>query len=382
MADIKQWAKDYIPGVARADAAKDNVFDPVKNWTISTGQDIAQKIADPTYDLIPFGPGANANSNPVVRDPSIDPGLVKGVQTRAANDAATQQQEQQYQEAQDAAEANRIAAEQAYYAEQDAMLMQALERLQRNKDQGYQNIEDSYQGALGGANKQRERALENFGMQREDTQKSQGQATDRIMTNQRTLADSVRRMLGMASGTGSSAYQITAPGAINRQANLQHSDVQDTFSKNFRDLSVSERRAEDDYTSLLDELSNRRNTAKRDYEQGYMEQQNTIAGQRADIARQQAALRDGGYGAIQSASQPFQADINNRNSQIDSLFEKYRNPIKARDLRVDTPTLRDYRTERVGLNGSASQQQTAGNSTTPYAQVLGNREDEEEEALL
>lgn len=220
------------------------------------------------------------------------------------------------------------------------------------------------------------RALENFGIQREDTIRGKDRAIDRVDTNARVLSDSLRRRLGMASGSDSSAYQITAPGAVARDASANRTGVVESFGQNFRDLGVAEDRAKTDFEQLLEELAAQRRTAESGLRGGILETQNQIETQLADAARQRALAQGGGYTQARAASRPFETNISQRESAIDNLFNQFRNPYQMREVKVNTPQLRDYTVDRAAIN---SNQQTGAQD--PYAPYRPAQAEEEEQLL-
>lgn len=275
------------------------------------------------------------------------------------------------------AQAQADAEELAYLADQEALIRGLLNKIQGSYKQGYQSIDDSYNSAKAGATKQQSRALSDYALQREDTSRAQQSAIGKVDTNARTLAQSLQRLIGNASGSGSSAYQITAPGAVARDASLNRQGVQETYGTNFRDLGIAEDRTKDDYESLLEELASQRNTARRDFETGLGEQKIGVQGQLADLARQREAVRGGDYNSIRNASAPFQREIASTEAGLKGLFDKYRNPVKARKLEVSTPNLRDYVTNRAQIGGGQGAEQRTTNPTAPYTNYLGDPQDEE-----
>jgi hypothetical protein len=178
----------------------------------------------------------------------------------------------------------------------------------------------------------------------------------------------------MASGSGSSAYQVTAPGAVARDASLNSQGVQENFGRNFRDLSLAEGDAEDSYKSLLGDLSAQKNTRESGLRGGVMEQQNSIAGQRADLARQRAIAQGGDYNSARAASAPYQAQISERQNQLDGLFNKFRTPYEAKPLQAKQVNLRDYMVDRTKVGGAQP-----ASPTDPYSNYLRPRSEDEDQ---
>lgn len=262
-------------------------------------------------------------------------------------------------------------ADLAYYDSQSNQLRDMLGRTQNTLDQGLTNLGDSYNREVGGANQQRSRALEDFQVKREDTTRAKQEALGQVDTNARTLNDSLRRVLGLASGSGSSAYQLAAPNAVAREASGKRNGVLSNYATNDRNIATSEKRATEDFGSLLDDLARQRSDKERELRTGVLQSEQDLNAKLGDNAAQRAAALGGDTSAIQAAQSPYDAAIADRRSQIDSLFERFRTPTFApKPVTVQAPNLRDYMVDRSQINANnqsgASQQQ----QYNPYSYPL------------
>lgn len=260
-----------------------------------------------------------------------------------------------------------------YLNDQEAQLRRLLQSAQQARADGTTRLQDSYNQETSQANQRRSRALEDFGIQREDTTRGKQTAINNTNTNARTLSDSIRRMIGMASGSNSSAYQLAAPNAVARSASINRNNVMDTFGKNFRDLDLSERRAKDDFESLLSDLAAQKQSRMGELESGVLSQEQGIYESLANLASERAKLQGGGYGAVRVARQPYLNEINNRQNQIDQIFSKYRTPYSVKAVNVQKPNLRNYTVDKYAI----SQNKTAGQEPySPYSQFLKKQAEE------
>jgi len=267
------------------------------------------------------------------------------------------------------------ASDLAYLDDQIKELQRQQGRYDSTLNQGLTSLGDSYNKQLSRQNQSRSRALENFGVQRSDTEMGKNQAIGQVDTNARTLADSVRRLLGLSGGTDSSAYNIAAPNAVARQATQQRSGVLSDYGQNFRDLGMAENRAKTDFEQLLDDLLEQRNQRESSLRSGVLEGKNQISTQLADAAREKQALLGGGYDQARQASQGYVDDIQRRESALDNLFNQFRTPYNVQDVNVQTPELRDYTVDRAAINANRGGQQSP---YAPYAQLLRRQEEEEQ----
>lgn len=261
----------------------------------------------------------------------------------------------------------------AYLDDQQRQLDAQSGLIDQTERNGLTQLGDSYNREVSGANTKQSRALEDFQTKRTDTALAKDSAIGRVNTNARTLGDSLRRRIGMASGSGSSAYQITAPGAVARDASKNRTGVVENFGQNVRDLDTTEKRVKDDFTTLLTNLLTEKNSREKEFLTGVLGQRNELDNSRSEIARQRALLQGGGYGQVKAAMQPFSNAITARQSQIGGLFDKYRTPFAVKEVNVNAPNLRDYTTERAQIGGGS---QTEADPYAPYGNFLKKTNEE------
>lgn len=239
-------------------------------------------------------------------------------------------------------------------------------------EQGLAGINDDVTRLRNKNNADRGRTLEDFDVKTEDTQRAKDNSLERIDTNARVQANSLRNVIGRSSGSGSSAYQITAPGAVARDASLDREGVQEDFGANFRDLTHGRKRADEDYTLADEDITRQGNEKTKALREGVMTAQNDASASLADIERRKVALRGGNP---MGAGANFDADIARRRQAIDSLFGQYRTPIQAKAVQVNSPTLRDYVVDAGEIEG-AGQPGDAPAGTSPYSSFLKRRDED------
>lgn len=266
------------------------------------------------------------------------------------------------------------AADLAYLDDLEARYRRQHTSADRALDSGLTSLQDSYNQEVSGVNKDRSRALEDFELKRTDTLRDKNSALGRVDNNARTLADSLRRRIGLASGSGSSAYQLAAPAAVARQASSDRGQLQEDYGVNFRNLGLAEDRAKSDFEELLEDLAAQRRSRESDFRAGILNQKNKIDTTLSEIARQRALAQGGGYDQVRQALSPFASSIDSRQNQIDSLFDRFRTPYKVNPVNVQTPQLRDYTVGQRQISPQAAQ-------GDPYAEALNRRPFQEEDEL-
>lgn len=310
----------------------------------------------PGYNMTWHGPVSNAK-------PKSTPEPTQDISTRIKqNDVGANTVANNFSGAASGGASDYNPADLAYLEDTRSRLLRQMQSANRTKDNGLTQLKDTYNQEVSGANSDRSRALEDFSTKREDTTRAKDQAITKVNTNARTLAESLRRRIGMASGSGSSAYQVTAPGAVARDASQQRTGVVENYGVNFRNLGQAETRAKSDFEKYLDQLSSQYKQRQSDFLANVYDQQSSIDQSLAEVARQEALVKGGGYGEVKSAMSPYLSSMDNRQNAIDNLFAKYRTPYSVEKVKVNTPTLRDYTTDSAGVE----QAQQEGDQYAPY----------------
>lgn len=305
--------------------------------------------------------GVNYVNSPQAANLGIGVGLAGGSTYDAAAAAAARQEA--------------LAREQdnAFLDAQEGNLRGLLSRADTTFAQGITNLDNSYNKSRNDVTDTQNRTMRDYGIKREDTTREKDSAIGKVNTNARTLSDSVRRIIGLASGSGSSAYQLAAPNAVGRQASQQRTGVLETFGRNFRDLDTAEGDAKVKFENLLRDIKADRDQRELDLRNSIADKKNSISGSLANIAGERARINGGGYNAIRTAQQPFQDEINARNAEIDGLFSRFNPTISYAPVQVQQPELSQYTVDRAAINANKTM---GADSYSPYSQYLKKRNDE------
>lgn len=241
-------------------------------------------------------------------------------------------------------------------------------------NQGLGQLQDSYTQESNNANQARSRALEDYGYQREEATGKRDEALGKVDTNARTLNDSLRRILGLASGSGSSAFQFAAPNAVAREATRQRQGVMGDTANDFRNLDTAESRAKIDFDQLLQGLLTQRNNREQELREGILSQKQGIDTQLGDIASQRTAIQGGGTGAQVAAARPYADNYDTRQSEINSLFDRFRPQVAAQPVNPQQVALSNYTTDRAAVNAN---KQYGNEDYSPYAQLLRKQREQQ-----
>ena len=264
----------------------------------------------------------------------------------------------------------------AYLDSQKALLDRQYGRTGTALRQALEQLTNAFNQEQSKANTARGRALEDFNDKREISESGRAREIGKVDTNARMLADSLRQRIGLASGKGSSAYQVTAPRAVQRQASEQRGDVLEDYSANFLNLDKDETRAKEDFASLLEDLAAQRRSREGGVRGDIEEQRNAIRENQARVAGERQKLLGGGYDSVRSAMAPYESQIRGGESLIDSIFDKYTKKFNVKPVQVRDTQLRDYATDKAAVRDNAA---TGGDN--PYAPYKTYLDDEEQDPL-
>jgi hypothetical protein len=266
----------------------------------------------------------------------------------------------------------------AYLDNQKGVLERQLGRTDSTLANALDAILQNYNKELSGANTTRGRNLEDFDTKTQISESGRGRELGKVDTSARMLADSLRQRLGLASGSGSSAYQITAPRAVQRQASEQRTGVLQDYSANFKALDTDKRRAEEDYNSLLQDLNTQRTVKEGGTRSDIENQRNSIRENLGRVAGQRQQLLGGGYNGVRAAMSPYEQQIAQGESLIDGIYNKYAAKYNVKPLTVNNTQLRDYAVDKAAVRDN----QATGNQGdyAPYKPYV--KEDDQEVGLV
>ncbi len=262
----------------------------------------------------------------------------------------------------------------AYLDSQQAALDRQLGRTDTTLRDTLDAILQNYNKELTGANTTRGRNLEDFNTKTQISEQGRGRELGKVDTNARMLADSLRQRIGLSSGSGSSAYQIAAPRAVQRQASQQRGDVLSSYGQNFQALDTDKRRAEEDFSSLLSDLEKQRVQREGGARGDIEAQRNDIIQNQGRVAGQRAQLLNGGYNGVRTAMQPYEDKIANGESLIDSIYSKYAAKYDAKPLQVNNTQLQDYSVDKAAIRNNE-----ATGTQDPYSPFRPFNKDEEQQ---
>lgn len=266
------------------------------------------------------------------------------------------------------------AADIAALNQQEDALRALFGDIDTTQNQGLTQLDDKYNGLNSSANDAESRAERDFATKLTDNNQGKQSAYDQVDTNARTLNDSVRRLLGLASGGDSSAYQIAAPNAVARDASGKRQAVNTTFGTNARNITTALDDTKTDYQRQLAQLAAAKKNDTSSLLQDIGSQRNNVNQQIGSLEGQKAAAAGGGLGAQMKAASPYTAAIAASKASLAGLFDKYRTPVNVDPLKVAVPTLGDYTVDKSAINAG---NQAPGQDYSPYEYFLNKKPDDQ-----
>lgn len=246
----------------------------------------------------------------------------------------------------------------AYLNDQENRLRAMFGEADTALNQGRQGIADEFGRTEQRKKEDQARVNRDYDNKEADTTTKKQSALGKVNDNARTLANSVRRKLALASGTSSSAYQDEAPQAVAKEATEGRTNVLEDFAGNFNALKRAREDTKSEFERMFEDLRIQRQGRERQLEEGVLANRNDIDTKLSNLATERAKLLGGGYRESRVAQQPYEDAINARKSEITSLFDKYRTPFTPQAVNVANPSMRDYLVERKGITPEQQQVET------------------------
>lgn len=256
-------------------------------------------------------------------------------------------------------EAARVAAEEAaaradesaYWNDQISGLQRLLGSVGTQRDQGLTRLTDTFNRAKSGIDADEQRAMRNYGNKRTETfgaRESNLIQNDNFANN---TFNSLQRILGAAGAGVSSAARELAPYLVSKNATSRRTGIMNTAGRNLRDIDLAEGDAKSQFAMSRDDLSFQKNTQEEDFLRGISQSEIDLNERLADAATKKAMAEGGDYRSAQAARSGFTNVISDRQNQLDSLFNRYRNPsLSAKAVQVQNPELAQYTVDKQRIN--------------------------------
>jgi hypothetical protein len=236
---------------------------------------------------------------------------------------------------------------------------------------GLTGISDSYNKTLSRANQDQTTAQQNYDQQRQSATQNKLDAQDAIYANGNTLAQSVRRILGMAGGANSSAYMFAAPHAIAQDMTGKTNANAATFAGNMKNIDTAQTDTNTNFARYLQDLADQKNTHTSSLQQGIDQQEQSLYGDMANNRAKIAQLQGGSYLDGKTAAAADIAAAQQRQAAIDALFNQYRNPTTTiTPVTPETATTANYTPATSTINNGLTTPVDQTVAASPYSAAL------------
>lgn len=284
-----------------------------------------------------------------IQGPNVNPTYTQGTGTQLG-ESTTNSYYDPAAAAAAAAAAKQQSDDLAYLDDQEGLLKGMLTSSQNTLNNGLTQIGDTYDKEVGRTNDSKTAATQKFGTQREDTTRDMTGARGTANAQARSLADSVRRVLGIASGVNSSAYKEAAPGMIATDTTEKRGKIDQTFAKNFRNIKTAEDSTTTEFEKYLTDLADQRNQKESSLRENVLQAEQGIYNNLSEVARQRELVKGGGYDQVREATAPMRTEIANRQTAIDGLFNQFRTPYQTKDVAAASPELSAYVVDNTAIS--------------------------------
>jgi hypothetical protein len=253
------------------------------------------------------------------------------------------------------------AANQAYIADQNALIDQSLARAGNQFNIGNANIMDAYNAAYARLTGDKDIANRNYKTSRTNTQQDNIEAKAGINENVKNQYTGIQRLLGSRGAGNSSAAQILAPYAAGKVGNIQRGQVQKAYGRNMGALDTNWQDTERQYNDSFGQLDADKQNNLRSNESTYNSLQAQLLGQRAAIDPNNRAS--------------YQARINDLLAQVDNLGRKVTYTPKA--VNVKPVDLQQYNYDKYNAPSAGSNPSAINQGAGPYWTLIGDKTEEE-----
>lgn len=239
----------------------------------------------------------------------------------------------------------------------------AINRLDPQYNSSLSGIESSYKNALDQLLLGKNRGETSYKDNKQQTATDYVGAKNTIGANAGSSLKGLLRLLGSRGAGGSSAALTTAPEAVSRQATLQRGEVGGEFGKNNKALDINWNNFLTDYENQVKSAGSQREQQRRELQNQFDSQRQTLLNNLAQLAGQRASAAGGNSVA---AAQPY---LNQANAFADRAANFTVNPINYQTQAYTAPELNKY---TVNPNAAPTYQGQAPTSDyfSPYLSAL------------
>lgn len=248
------------------------------------------------------------------------------------------------------------ADERVYYDDQINSLNQLLGLTNTQRDSGLQNLQDSFGSQSQRLNEQKQKTFAGYDEQSVESGQNKQRGVEQVDQFANNSHNSLQRLLQGGNAGNSSVGRELIPYLISKGAGQRRQGVFDQAGKNDQAIASARGDAQDQYRFSEEDLNNQRGNQERSFREGILNKQNELEGQKRGLEIQRAQATGQGYEAARAAGQSSQNSINDRMSQLNSLFGQYKPTFNARAMNLKTPELGQFTVDPAQIRNNNSGQ--------------------------
>ena len=196
---------------------------------------------------------------------------------------------------------------------------------------GLGRLDSSYNDTKTRLGEQKTKTMDRYTQQYITNEQDKQRGVEQVDDFANTSYNSLQRLLQGANAGNSSVGRTLMPYLVNKGASSRRQGVFDTAGENQRQIDIAKGDAEDQFRYAFQDTDNQYNEQK----QGFL---SNIEQQKMDLlAKRLAFQQDAGM-----ATSGTEAELNQRASNLESLFGRYAPTFTARAMNLKTPELSKY----------------------------------------
>lgn len=260
---------------------------------------------------------------------------------------------------------------------QEADVNAQINRLGRQRDVGFRNVDNAYNSAVNRLNSQKAIGQRNYNVGTQDTINSFLRSRNQIASDTSARLNSLRQLLGTYGSGNSSAAQYAAPYAATREGTQRLNPVQATYSTNRRNLDFQLDDLINNYNQQKEDASNQRYAQRNAVQAEINKNKASLLAKLNQIAQDRTSAEGGDLTALINAQSSRRAQINSLLDVITGLGNKYKNSVKVKDVAFKLPDLAKYVIgEQEAIDSDVPGAEDVDSSLLPI--LLGDRRQEDE----
>lgn len=242
--------------------------------------------------------------------------------------------------------------ERAAYDDQIAALNRLLGYTNTQKDAGLSSMADKFNYEKNNLDSQYQRTLDDYQQKQDANAQSKEKGLGEVDQFANSSYNNLRRLLQGGNAGNSSVARELMPYLVSKSATTRRTGVFDTAGQNDKSIADAKGDAEYQYGTNSQDLQNSRKSSEQSFLETILNKQNELASSKKDLEIKRAMANGTGYAAARASADSTQSGINDRQSQLASLFGQYKPTYTAKAITAKTPSLGTYTVDKAALSSN------------------------------